>query len=550
MLHRFRQLIRLHIIYRILVRYGLDQIIPPHPLNKIMLPFLYLTPDYWGQDRQHPRGERIRMALETLGPIFVKFGQILSTRRDLLPEDISNGLARLQDNVSPFPAEKAVSILEQAYEKPLMEIFAEFEREPMAAASIAQVHRATLHTGEKVVVKIVRPGILPRIRNDLGILYLFAELAERYWKEGPRLRPREVVQEFEKNLYDELDLLREAGNCAILRRNFEDSDILYIPEVMWSYVRPNIMVMEQVFGVPVDDVKNLRKHHVDMRRLAHTGVEIFFAQVFRDNFFHADMHPGNVFIDISNPEYPSYVAVDFGIMGTLSSEDQHYLAENFLAFFRRDYRRVAELHVHSGWVPPGTRVEEFEGAIRCVCEPIFNRPIKEISFGMLLLRLFQTARRFNMEVQPQLVLLQKTLLNIEGVGRQLYPDLDLWETAKPFLERWMNERIGPLALLRGIRDNAHEWTDIIPKLPVLIYETLQETHAAQHENKKLAAEIRSLREDLRAQSQNRSGSLLGGALLISGALILALDTLYVLNLPMLGVILGGSGLFALLMSWR
>jgi ubiquinone biosynthesis protein len=549
MLYRFRQVLRIYTIYRVLVRHGLDEIIPPSPLSKTLRFVLYLTPAYWRRDCIHPRAYRIREALEELGPIFVKFGQILSTRRDLLPEDIADELAKLQDRVKPFPANLALKILAQTYRRPLTEVFAEFNPEPIAAASVAQVHNARLHDGREVVVKILRPGIAPVIRKDLDVMYLLAGLAQRYWREGRRLHPREVVGEFEKNLYDELDLLREAGNSSMLRRNFEDSDMLYVPEVMWSYSHPNVLVMERIGGLAVSDVETLKAHGVNLKRLADIGVEIFFTQVFRDNFFHADMHPGNIFVDASNPEYPSYIAVDFGIMGALSPADQHYLAENFLAFFRRDYRRVAELHVHSEWVPADTRVEEFEGAIRCVCEPIFNRPIKEISFGFLLLRLFQTARRFNMEVQPQLVLLQKTLLNIEGLGRQLYPDLDLWQTAKPFLERWMNERIGFRAFVDGLRREAPHWAQTLPKLPGMLEDALEQQRQQKSANKRLLLEMSALRRELRAHQRQRNDSLFGATLLLSGAIILALETIAVLNMPVLGMVAGGAGLVLLLSSW-
>jgi ubiquinone biosynthesis protein len=546
---RPRQVLRIYTIYRVLVRHGLDEIIPPSPLSKLLRFFLYLTPAYWRRDCIQPRGFRIREALEELGPIFVKFGQILSTRRDLLPEDIADELAKLQDRVKPFAADTARKILEHTYRRPIHEVFAEFEAEPIAAASVAQVHNARLHDGREVVVKVLRPGIAPVIRKDLDVMYLLASLAQRYWREGRRLHPREVVGEFEKNLYDELDLLREAGNSSMLRRNFEECDMLYVPEVMWSYSHPNVLVMERISGLAVSDIATLKAHGVNLKRLADIGVEIFFTQVFRDNFFHADMHPGNIFVDASNPAYPSYIAVDFGIMGALSPADQHYLAENFLAFFRRDYRRVAELHVHSEWVPAGTRVEEFEGAIRCVCEPIFNRPIKEISFGFLLLRLFQTARRFNMEVQPQLVLLQKTLLNIEGLGRQLYPDLDLWQTAKPFLERWMSERIGLNAFITGIQREAPHWAQTLPKLPGMLEEALEQQRLQKTTHKRLLQELTALRHELKHQQQQRGDGLFGAALLLSGAVILSLETISVFNMTALGMILGSSGLILLLLAW-
>ena len=545
-----RQLFRLNAIYRVLIHYGLDEFLPKHPLLSVLRIFLYLTPDYWFRERQKPRGARIRLALEELGPIFVKFGQILSTRRDLLPDDIAVELAKLQDRVPPFPVEQARKILEQTYRKPLTVVFAEFDPIPLAAASIAQVHAAQLHDGREVVVKIVRPGIAPRIRKDVEVLKMLAELAHRYWVEGRRLHPREVVSEFEKHLYDELDLMREAGSCSLLRRNFTDSDLIYIPEVEWRYTTREVMVLERISGIPISDIETLRQHRVNFKRLAEIGVEVFFTQVFRDNFFHADMHPGNIFVDASNPEYPHYIAVDFGIMGGLSADDQHYLAENFLAFFRRDYRRVAELHVHSGWVPPGTRIEEFEGAIRSVCEPIFNRPLKEISFGMLLLRLFQTARRFNMEVQPQLVLLQKTLLNIEGLGRQLYPNLDLWQTAKPYLERWMSERIGSRAFIKGVQENFPYWLEKLPQLPKLVYEVLEQNQHERMQRQRLAQEIHILQQQIRRHDRRLIRAMIGTALLISGSIIIALSTLYVYEQPLLGTLLGGMGAMILLWLWK
>ncbi len=544
-----RQIIRLNAIYRILVKHGLDEIIPRNPLSFLLRFLLYLTPEYWFRDCTQPRGARIRIALEELGPIFVKFGQILSTRRDLLPDDIAAELTKLQDKVTPFPAEDARRVLEQTYRQPLEQLFLEFEEVPLAAASIAQVHGARLHNGREVVVKVVRPGIAARIRRDLDLLKMFADLSHRYWAEGRRLHPREVVAEFEKNLYDELDLMKEAGNCSLLRRNFEESALLYVPEVEWHYTAQNVMVMERISGIPISDTATLRAHKVNFKRLAEAGVEIFFTQVFRDNFFHADMHPGNVFVDASNPDYPFYIAVDFGIMGGLSADDQHYLAENFLAFFRRDYRRVAELHVHSGWVPPETRIEEFEGAIRSVCEPIFNRPLKEISFGMLLLRLFQTARRFNMEVQPQLVLLQKTLLNIEGLGRDLYPNLDLWQTAKPYLERWMSERIGVRAFFRGMKENLPLWLEKMPDLPNMVYEIAEQSKQQQLHREKMLREIHGLRREMRRHHTRSLATLSGGALVISGSVILALETLYVYNLPLVGTLLGGMGVALLLIVW-
>lgn len=544
-----RRFIRLLMIGRVVARYGLDELLlSAEVFNSVHL-LSYLTLGHWLRPKHLTRGERIRLALEELGPIFVKFGQILSTRRDMLPDDIANELAKLQDNVTPFSGEEAKKILERAYRRPLSDVFAQFDLVPMAAASIAQVHAARLPNGRDVVVKVLRPGLEPRIRRDLELLYLLAELANKYWADGRRLRPVEVVAEFEKNLYSELDLMQEASNCALLRRNFLDSKELYIPEVEWAYTQRGVMVLERISGIPVGDIATLRRRGVNFKYLAEIGVEIFFTQVFRDNFFHADMHPGNIFIDVTHPHRPHYIAVDFGIMGTLSKEDQHYLAENFLAFFRRDYRRVAELHVHSEWVPADTRVEEFEGAIRSVCEPIFDRPIKEISFGLVLLRLFQTARRFNMVVQPQLVLLQKTLLNIEGMGRQIYPDLDLWKTAKPFLERWMEERIGIRAFFQGMRNNLPFFAEKLPQLPLLIHETLVQRQAESAQIKLLNRELTSLRQEIRQHHERSSLMFMGSTLIICASLILTLETSTLLEIPLLGIMLGGTGSILLLLAW-
>lgn len=417
---------------------------------------------------EESRSVRLRRALETLGPIFVKFGQVLSTRRDLLPADIADELAKLQDQVPPFPSQLAIAEIERTFGRPVDEIFATFERVPVASASIAQVHFASLHDGTQAAVKIVRPNMRPVIANDLALLDTAAGLLERVWSEGKRLKPREVVAEFSRYLYDELDLMREAANASQLRRNFEYSALLRVPEVYWDYCATNVMTMERMVGIPISHIDGLRAAGIDIPRLARAGVEIFFSQVFRDGFFHADMHPGNIFVAADG----KYIALDFGIMGSLNDADRDYLAQNFLAFFRRDYKRVAKAHIEAGWVPANTRVDEFESAIRAVCEPIFDRPLREISFGKVLLRLFQTARRFNLEVQPQLVMLQKTLLNIEGLGRQLDPELDLWKTAKPYLERWMNEQIGWRGFAHQLRVEAPRWANTLPQLPRLIHQAL------------------------------------------------------------------------------
>ena len=547
-----RQILRLAYINVVLVRHGLDEIVLNTHLLRPVRFLLYLLPWNWVRGTQPPRAVRLRRTLEDLGPIFIKFGQILSTRRDLLPEDIADEFASLQDRVPPFPGEAAAGIVRDAIGRPVEEIFSEFTREPLASASIAQVHAARLKDGREVVVKVVRPGIRKVIRRDVSLLHLVADLAHRYWPAARRLHPRDIVAEYEKTILDELDLLREAASASQLRRNFEGSDLLYVPEVHWEHTRGRVMVMERVSGIPVSNIDALRDAGIDLRALAERGVEIFFTQLVRHNFFHADMHPGNIFVDREHPERPRYIAVDFGIMGSLSEQDKRYLAENFLAFFNRDYRRVAELHVESKWVPPDTRIDEFEAAIRSVCEPIFDRPLKEISFGRVLVRLFQTARRFHMEVQPQLVLLQKTLLNIEGVGRQLYPDLDLWETAKPFLDRWMREQLGVRALLREIKRQAPKWGETLPALPGLVYETLKLARSGEIEVRIRSEEIDQLRAEIRRANQRTVLVVIGAALLLGASVILGVGGT---QLPMLwGApiwtwVLGGAGVFLAFAAW-
>lgn len=476
----FARTLRLIHINIVLLKHGLDRIVWATPLFRPMQVLIIFFPWRWFRARHQATGESIRLALEELGPIFVKFGQLLSTRRDLLPDEIADELAKLQDNVPPFSGELAKKIIEKSLQQPLAAIFAEFNITPLASASISQVHSAVLHDGSKVVVKVLRPNVTKQVQQDVLLLQSFAKILHRTLPKVRRFHPIEVVEEIKCTLFDELDFLREAANASQLRRNFSNSSSLYIPQVYWEYSRKNILITEQVYGISISDIQALKAKNVDLKRLAERGVEIFFTQVFRDCFFHADMHPGNIFIDASNPADPRYIAVDFGIMGTLGPEDQRYLGENFLAFFKRDYRRVAELHLQSGWVPPHTRVESFESAIRTVCEPIFERPLKDISIGQTLLRLFQTARQFEMEVQPQLVLLQKTLLTIEGIGRQLYPELDLWHTAKPFLEKWMAEHFGPKALFYTLRNKFPVWNAKMPELPEAIYDILRfwqnETH--------------------------------------------------------------------------
>ncbi len=513
---RLKVLMRLIHINWVMMFHGLDEVILKTHLFRPVRFLAVFSPNYWFRKPSEPRGVRIRRTLEDLGPIYVKFGQTLSTRKDLLPEDIAEELVKLQDRVPPFSFETARKIIEQQLGQTIDEAFDEFDPTPLASASVAQVHTAKLKSGEKVIVKVLRPDIENKIHSDVGLLYELARLAERFWGDARRLRAMEVVVEFEKTILDELDLLREAANASAIRSNFKNSEMLYIPEIHWPLSRKKVMVMERIHGVPVGDIQALRDGNADFKKLAERGVEIFFTQVFRDNFFHADMHPGNIFVELPD----KYLAVDFGIVGSLSDSDQRYLAENFLAFFNHDYRRVAQMHIESGWVPSTTRVEEFEAAIRSVCEPIFEKPLKDISFGLLLLRLFQTARRFDMVVQPQLVLLQKTLLNIEGLGRQLYPDLDLWQTAKPFLENWFKQRLGPAAKIKELFGKFPEIAEQLPEIPALVFQALQSSAQMQDHLRQHHQEMAQLRRQMRRNNKRTLWAIITSAAMICAAIVL------------------------------
>ena len=507
-----RHLARLVFIAYTCLRFGLDELALSgfrqrwvHVLSRVIT---------LGRNLDQPRGVRLRMALERLGPIFVKFGQVLSTRRDLLPLDLADELARLQDDVPPFPAAQAAALVEKAFGRRIDEIFSSFDAEPVASASIAQVHFAVLKDGREVAVKVLRPGMLAVIDDDMTLLHTLARWVERVSADGKRLKPRQVVAEFDGYLHDELDLVREAANAAQLRRNMEGLNLVMIPEMVWDYCTSTVIVMERMHGVPISQIERLRQAGVDIPKLARDGVTIFFTQVFRDGFFHADMHPGNIQVSLAPATFGRYIALDFGIVGTLTDVDKDYLAQNFIAFFQRDYKRVAELHVESGWVPPNTRVDALEGAIRAVCEPHFDRPLKDISLGQVLLRLFQTSRRFNVEIQPQLVLLQKTLLNIEGLGRQLDPELDLWTTAKPFLERWMNDQIGWRGLVDRIKAEAPRYAQMLPEMPRLVYRALQQQQPATD-----PLLLRSLLDEQRRTNRLLQGLLWSGLGFLLGLLL-------------------------------
>jgi ubiquinone biosynthesis protein len=484
------------------LRFGLDELV----LSSFTKPWIRKLTRVvsLGRNLKAPRGQRLREALESLGPIFVKFGQVMSTRRDLLPLDIANELAHLQDRVPPFDPDIAIAIIEKAFGRPLGQIFQTFQRVPTASASIAQVHFATLPGGREVAVKVLRPNMLPAIEKDLALMHMMAGWVESLSADGKRLKPREVVGEFDKYLHDELDLLREAANAAQLRRNMQNLNLVMIPEMVWDFCMPDVMVMQRMNGVPISQVQRLRDAGVDMKKLARDGVTIFFTQVFRDGFFHADMHPGNIQVSLEPATFGRYISLDFGIVGTLTEVDKEYLAQNFSAFFQRDYKRVAELHIESGWVPASTRVDELEAAIRACCEPYFDRPLKEISLGLVLMRLFQTSRRFQVEIQPQLVLLQKTLLNIEGLGRELDPDLDLWSTAKPFLETWMIEQVGPEKLLQQLKAEAPTYAKLLPGLPRLLQQYLKKQSGGNHR------ELQELLKEQRRTNKLLQGIIYGG----------------------------------------
>jgi len=514
----FGEIRRLYFIIKVFLSYGLDELIPK---TRLALPLLLWRKSlFWIPNKHKERllGERLRLALEQLGPVWIKFGQMMSTRRDLFPPQIADQLAMLQDRVAPFEGVLAKQQIELSLGCPVETLFDNFEIKPLASASIAQVHTATLkENGREVVIKVIRPDILPVIRADMKLINRMARWVPRLLPDGRRLRPQEVVADYEKTLIDELNLLREAANAIQLRRNFDNSKMLYVPEIFSDYGSETMLVMERIYGIPISDVVALEQHGVNMKLLAERGVQVFFTQVFRDSFFHADMHPGNIFVSYDHPEDPQYIGIDCGIVGSLNKEDKRYLAENFIAFFNRDYRKVAELHVYSGWVPPDTNVEDFEFAIRTVCEPIFEKPLAEISFGHVLLNLFNTARRFNMEVQPQLVLLQKTLLYVEGVGRQLYPQLDLWKTAKPFLEEWIKDQIGIPAIVRALKEKAPFWAEKLPELPELFYDSLRQHKHLQHSVDKLANDLKSERV---RQHKSRYLFGVGATLLLSGTAIL------------------------------
>ncbi len=527
-----RRITRLIKIVYIVTRYRLDEFFQMAPLPGPLRWLFILSPWRLLPDPKLLRAVRLRLALEALGPVFVKFGQMLSTRRDLLPDDIAWELQKLQDQVPPFPSEQSMALIEKGLGQPINLLFKEFEPVPLASASVAQVHTATLLSGEQVVIKVIRPGIEKTIHQDLELLFTLAQLVTTCWVDGRRLRPVEVVSDYRKTIFNELDQLIEAGNTSQLKRNFQNSELLNVPQVYWDYTRKNILVMERIHGIPVADIPALNAQGTDMKKLAERGVEIFFTQVFRDSFFHADMHPGNIFVDVTIPKEPSYIAVDCGIVGTLTAEDKNYLARILLAFFKRNYRQVALLHIESGWVPPDTPVGEFETAIRSVCEPIFEKPLKDISFGNVLLRLFQTARQFDMQVQPQLVLLQKTLLNIEGLGRQLYPELDLWHTAKPFLENWMKRHTGPMGLLGALHEQGPGWLERSSELPQLLTAAFQQISQFRNINEKQQQNFQLLSREQQNSRQPKRSSWFGLGALVVALLVANEQSGFIQQIPM------------------
>ena len=551
-----RNLLRLVSINFTLARFGLDEIILSMHFMRPLYLLGLVNPFNWFRGKDQSQAQRLRLCIEELGPIFIKFGQMMATRRDLFGDEITDELEKLLDRVPPFPHAQARAIVEQQLGMSIQQAFRQFDDKEIASASIAQVYGAELNDGQQVIVKIVRPGIEAQIQRDIEVLMLLAKMADRYWSEAKRVKPIQIVREFETTIMHELDLMREAANASELRRNFDGSPDLYVPFVHWDYCRPRVMVMERISGIRVSDLEQLRSHEVNLESLSRKGVEIFFTQVFRHNYFHADMHPGNIFVSRDHADDPQYIAVDFGIMGSLSTSDQRYLAENFVAFFNRDYRRVAELHVDSGWVDRGTRIDEFEAAIRSVCEPMFQRPLAEISFGQLLLRLFQTARSFNMEIQPQLLLLEKTFLHIEGIGRQLYPQLDLWDTAKPFLERWLSEQLGMRALVQGMKKNLPYIAEHLPELPQLAFKALDRIA-----NDELRVELRSrqideLKNEIRRANRSNIRAIIGASFIVSASIIFGLDGLQPimvgggnLLVPLASVALLIPGLYLLISSY-
>ena len=529
---------RLIAIQRVLVKYGLDEIIKKTHFLRPLRYIFYIFPKK--NIKTDSLGRRLRLAFEELGPIFVKFGQVISTRRDLISPDIADELSKLQDQVKPIPSKKIIDQLTKIYDLPLKKVFLKFDSNPLAAASVAQVHGAVLKDGTEVIVKILRPDIQKFIKQDIEMLYFLANLANKYWPRSKNLKPLEIITEYEKTVMNELNLMREGANTAQLKRNFEGSNLLYVPNIFWDYCRKEVLVQERIYGIPIRDMKALKSAKTNIKTLAENGVEIFFTQVFHHNFFHADMHPGNIFVQVEDPKNPKYAAVDFGIMGTLSASDQYYLAENFLAFFDRDYYKIAKLHIDSGWVPPDTRIDELETAVRTVCDPIFNKPLSEISFAQVLLGLFETAQQFDMEIQPQLILLQKTLFNIEGLGRELYPELDLWKTAQPILRSWMDEQVGVNAIVKNIRDNLPQLRETLREMPNILKKLTtsvndNDSHARQ------SLEIQNLKNQLYKQQKQRFFISIGSTAIISATLILLFS-----NITWLGwllIILGITSIF-------